>query len=126
MSDQVSPVVSLRGATKTYRRGKLDVVALSEVDVDVEGGDFMAIMGASGSGKSTLLNVLGTLDRLDAGSYALDGQPIASLDDEALSRLRSKKLGFVFQAFHLLPRYDAAAAKLAWERTIEFFKKNVR
>jgi putative ABC transport system ATP-binding protein len=103
----VPPVVSLRSARKSYRRGKQEVTALSDVDVDVESGEFMAIMGASGSGKSTLLNVLGTLDRLDGGSYALDGQPIAQLDDEALSRLRSKKLGFVFQAFHLLPRYTA-------------------
>ena len=101
------PVVSLRAARKSYRRGKLDVTALADVEVDVERGEFVAIMGASGSGKSTLLNVLGTLDRLDAGSYALDGEPIASLDDGALSLLRSKKLGFVFQSFHLLPRYSA-------------------
>jgi putative ABC transport system ATP-binding protein len=105
--DSPLPVVSLRSARKVYRRGSLDVAALDDVDVDVDGGEFVAIMGASGSGKSTLLNVLGTLDRLDAGSYAWDGEPIATLSDEALSRLRSRKLGFVFQSFHLLPRYTA-------------------
>src|SRR5690242_5175176 len=105
--DTPPPVVSLRGARKVYRRGSTDVAALDDVDVDVDSGEFVAIMGASGSGKSTLLNVLGTLDRLDAGTYALDGETISQLDDEALSRLRSRKLGFVFQSFHLLPRYTA-------------------
>lgn len=80
---------------------------LVDVTLRVHAGEYLSIMGASGSGKSTLLNVLGTLDRLDTGSYELAGRRVDTLDDETLSRIRARTLGFVFQSFHLLPRYTA-------------------
>ena len=83
------------------------MLALDDVELAVCAGDYVAIVGVSGSGKSTLLNVIGTLDRLDAGDYLLDGTPTTELDDAALSALRGLKIGFVFQSFHLLSRYTA-------------------
>lgn len=101
------PVAELHDARKEYRRGNSLVTGLDHVDFSVFRGEYLAVVGASGSGKSTLLNVLGTLDRLDAGSCRIDGQSIEGLDDDQLSRLRSLKIGFVFQSFHLLPRHTA-------------------
>ena len=101
------PVVELLGARKVYRRGTTEVPGLDRVDMFVFRGEYVAVVGASGSGKSTLLNVVGTLDRLDEGSYRIDGQPTAGLADSDLSRLRCLKIGFVFQSFHLLPRHTA-------------------
>jgi len=101
------PVVELLGARKAYRRGSAVVQGLDQVDLFVFRGEYVAVVGASGSGKSTLLNVIGTLDRLDEGCYRIDGQSIEGLDDTELSRLRSLKIGFVFQSFHLLPRHTA-------------------
>jgi putative ABC transport system ATP-binding protein len=80
------------------------VHALEEVDLDVSRGEFLAVMGPSGSGKSTLLAILGCLDRPTRGEYAIEGVPVSSLDDRALSALRNRSIGFVFQAFHLLPQ----------------------
>jgi putative ABC transport system ATP-binding protein len=102
-------MITLRGLTRHYQVGDQTVRALDGVDLDVPEGDYIAIMGPSGSGKSTLLHLLGCLDRPTAGSYRLDGAEVGALDDAALAEVRSKKIGFVFQFFHLVPRLDAAA-----------------
>jgi putative ABC transport system ATP-binding protein len=99
--------LALSGIEKTYLLGDTVVRALRGASLSVEPGEMVAIMGASGSGKSTMLNVIGTLDRADAGSYVLDGEAIESYDEVQLSDLRNRKIGFVFQAFHLLPRDTA-------------------
>jgi predicted ABC-type transport system involved in lysophospholipase L1 biosynthesis ATPase subunit len=92
-AQRTAPVVRLRHARKAYSRGATTVDALADVSLTVRRGEFVAVMGASGCGKSSLLNILGTLDRLDAGSYELDGVAIESLDDDALSALRSRVMG---------------------------------
>lgn len=97
-------VIELREVWKTYRMGDQDVHALAGVDLNIESGSFWAISGASGSGKSTMLNLLGCLDRPTSGTYALEGQDIASTTDDELSDLRLKHLGFVFQSFNLIPQ----------------------
>lgn len=103
------PVVRLEGVEKVYRMGEIEVRALRGVSLELVRGEMVAIMGASGSGKSTTLNVIGTLDRPTAGRYYLDGEPVEALDEIELSALRNRKLGFVFQSFHLLPRDSALA-----------------
>jgi putative ABC transport system ATP-binding protein len=100
-------LLALSGIEKTYLLGDTVVRALRGASLSVDPGEMVAIMGASGSGKSTMLNVIGTLDRADAGSYVLDGEAIESYDEVQLSDLRNRKIGFVFQAFHLLPRDTA-------------------
>ena len=97
-------MIELSGVQRHYLTGGQRVTALAGIDLTIEQGEYVAITGASGSGKSTLLNLLGCLDKPSAGSYRLDGDDTAGLDDEALSRLRSRRIGFVFQSFHLLPR----------------------
>ena len=98
------PIADLRGISKTYFKpdGSVLVEALKDVDMVLEGGQYLAIMGASGSGKSTLMNILGCLDRPTEGAYLLDGRDVATLDDDNLSRVRGRKIGFVFQAFNLI------------------------
>jgi putative ABC transport system ATP-binding protein len=103
-----SPLVSLRDATKRYPRGARDVIALAGVSLDIQEGEKLAIMGASGSGKSTLLSLLGCLDRPTSGEYFLDGEPVAGLDDDRLSHIRNRQIGFVFQSFHLIPELTVA------------------
>jgi len=100
-------MIELRGVTKTYRMGKVEVQALRGIDLDVASGEFIAIMGASGSGKSTLMNIIGCLDVPSEGSYRLDGIDVARLSDDELAKIRNRKIGFVFQSFNLIPRTTA-------------------
>jgi putative ABC transport system ATP-binding protein len=100
-------IVSLRSVTRTYRTKDIEVPALVDASLEVAPGEFVAIVGASGSGKTTLMNVVGCLDRPTSGICAIDGTDVAGLDDDALARLRSRTIGFVFQSFNLLPRTSA-------------------
>jgi putative ABC transport system ATP-binding protein len=102
-----TPVIQLRNLARTYQSGEVEVKAVRGVTLDIERGDFVAIMGASGSGKSTLMNTLGCLDQPTSGEFLLDGIAVADLDRKALAKLRNKKLGFVFQSFNLLARTSA-------------------
>ena len=101
------PVIKVENVTRTYRVGDVDVHALRGVDLTIEHGEFVAIVGSSGSGKSTLMAVLGCLDRPTSGRYFFDGIDVAALDEPELARIRSERLGFVFQSFNLLPRTSA-------------------
>ncbi len=103
----MSALITLDHVSKTYQTGDIAVHAVREVSLDVGGGEFVAIMGASGSGKSTLMNILGCLDRPTGGRYVLDGVEVSELDRDQLADLRNRKLGFVFQGFHLLSRTSA-------------------
>lgn len=94
---------------KVYKNGSIEVAALKHVNLSIEKNEFVSIMGPSGSGKSTLMNLIGCLDRSTSGTYELDGVNISSLDDIALAKIRNLKIGFVFQAFNLLPRINALA-----------------
>ena len=97
-------MIELKSIRKTYRQGSTAIHALDGIDLHIAQGEFIAIMGPSGSGKSTLLNVLGGLDRPDSGHYRLAQDEISALDDDAASDVRNRRIGFVFQSFHLLPR----------------------
>jgi len=100
----VADTIRLEGVARRYRTAGQVVNALDGIDLAVAAGEFVAIVGASGSGKSTLLNILGCLDRPDEGRYLLDGDDVAGFDDERASDTRNRRIGFVFQSFHLLPR----------------------
>jgi len=104
----VNPVVAVRGLRKVYNiEGGEDVVALRGVDLTIDPGEFVAVMGPSGSGKSTFMHIVGLLDRPTAGTYHFAGHEVSALDADALADLRSRALGFVFQAYNLLPRTTA-------------------
>jgi putative ABC transport system ATP-binding protein len=102
-----APVIQLYQLAKTYKTGEVEVKAVRGVNLDIQRGDFVAVMGASGSGKSTLMNMLGCLDQPTSGDYELDGVGVAGLDRKQLAVLRNRKLGFVFQSFNLLARTSA-------------------
>ena len=101
------PIIRIEHVTRTYHVGDVDVHALQDVNLTVQGGEFVAIMGSSGSGKSTLMSVLGCLDRPSSGKYYFDGVDVAGLEEPERARLRSERLGFVFQSFNLLSRTSA-------------------
>jgi len=97
-------MIHLEKIRRIYEIGNQSIHALDAVDLDIQAGEFVAVMGRSGSGKSTLLNMLGCMDRPDAGGYFLEGKNISAMDDDELSAIRNQYMGFVFQSFHLLPR----------------------
>jgi putative ABC transport system ATP-binding protein len=112
------PIIELHGVTRVYDTGRVQVAALAGVDFRVAEGEFVAIVGPSGSGKSTLMNVLGCLDRPTSGTYHLAGVDIGGLSDDGLAQLRSRRIGFVFQSYNLLPRtsaLDNVAAPLMYQ-----------
>ena len=100
-------MLEVKNASKVYGQGDTEVVALNDVSLQVNGGDFIAVMGPSGSGKSTLLNVIGGLDRLSGGEVVLDGKRIDNLDENALVEIRRGRIAYVFQQYHLLPSLTA-------------------
>jgi putative ABC transport system ATP-binding protein len=102
-----STIIRLEHISKTYGAGETQVQALKNINLVIEEGEYCAIMGASGSGKSTMMNVIGCLDRPTAGSYYLDDSDVSQLSDQELAQIRNRKLGFVFQQFHLLPQLSA-------------------
>ena len=104
---QARPLITLSGVTKVYRMGEIEVQALRGIDLAIQEGEFVAIMGSSGSGKSTLMNLIGCLDQPSAGSYLLDGVDVAGLNDDQLAAIRNRRIGFVFQSFNLIPRSSA-------------------
>jgi putative ABC transport system ATP-binding protein len=100
-------MISVSHIGKIYKSGEVETVALDDVSFHIKKGEFVAIMGPSGSGKSTLMHIIGALDTPTSGSYILDGQEVGNLNDDELAEIRNKKIGFVFQAFNLLPRTSA-------------------
>ncbi|WP_044480193.1 ABC transporter ATP-binding protein [Paenibacillus antibioticophila] len=97
-------MITLSDITKVYKNGPLEVEALSQISLQINEGEFVAIMGTSGSGKSTLMNIIGCLDIPTSGTYVLDGQEVQTLNEDELSKVRNRKIGFVFQSFNLLGR----------------------
>ncbi len=102
----MSSVITIKDLNKTYKNGSVEVHALKDVNLEIQHGEFIAVMGQSGSGKSTLMNILGCLDRPTSGEYLLEGINIKDQSQDELSLIRNKKIGFVFQAFNLIPRTD--------------------
>src|SRR5262245_23833351 len=100
-------MLSMKAIKKVYRTDLVETHALSELTLDVSAGEFVAMMGPSGSGKTTFLNVAGLLDTFEEGRYALDGEDVSRLSDNQMSRIRNRKIGFVFQSFNLIPDLDA-------------------
>lgn len=103
----MSLVIKIRGIVRDFPLGQEIVKVLKGIDLDIERGEYVALMGPSGSGKSTLMNILGCLDTPTAGTYELNGQDVSSMSDDELAEIRNKEIGFVFQTFNLLPRTTA-------------------
>lgn len=102
------PFITLRDLCRHFQVGDETVHALNHVNLDIQAGDYISVMGPSGSGKSTLLNALGLLDQTNAGSYRLEGRELTTLPEEQRAQVRREKIGFIFQSFHLIPRLSAA------------------
>ena len=102
-------LIQLKGIERIFHLGDSQVNALRHVDMNIARGEYIAVMGPSGSGKSTLLNLIGLLDRPDAGTYKLEGRDVTTLDPDEQAKVRSERIGFIFQSFHLVPRLTAAA-----------------
>src|SRR3989338_3404736 len=102
-------LIQLNGINRTFTLGDSQVHALRHVDLNITRGEYIAVMGPSGSGKSTLLNLIGLLDRADAGTYQLEGRDVTTLNSDEQAKVRSERIGFIFQSFHLVPRLTAAA-----------------
>jgi putative ABC transport system ATP-binding protein len=105
----VESLIQLNSIARTFALGDSKVHALRDVNLNILPGEYIAVMGPSGSGKSTLLNLIGLLDRADAGTYHLEGRDVTTLDQNELAKVRSERIGFIFQSFHLVPRLTAAA-----------------
>ena len=103
----MEPLIRVQDLHKIYNPGENEVRALDGITLEIERGEFVAIVGHSGSGKSTLMNMLGCLDIPTTGNYFLDGQDVSRLSDNQLSDIRNKKIGFIFQGFNLIPNLDA-------------------
>lgn len=106
-SENMTKLIELKGINKTYKNGDQELRVLKDIDLEVEKGEFVAIMGPSGSGKSTLMNVIGLLDRPTSGDYFLEGQEVGNLSEKKLARVRNEQIGFVFQQFFLLSKLNA-------------------
>ena len=106
MTDNSRPVAELRDIRRTYTMGNTAVHALAGIDVSFGAGEYWSIMGSSGSGKSTLLNILGGIDRPTSGEYVVNGHEISTLDDDELSQMRGREIGFIFQSFNLIPQLN--------------------
>ncbi len=102
-----NPIITVKNVSKIYHTGEVETKALDDISFEIKKGEFVAIMGPSGSGKSTLMHILGALDKPTVGKYILDGENVENLNDDDLSDIRNRKIGFVFQAFNLLPRTSA-------------------
>lgn len=102
------PLIALSGIERTFQLGDSTVHALARIDLSIDAGEYVALLGPSGSGKSTMLNLLGLLDRPDAGVYRLEGRDVTTLSADEQAQVRSQRIGFVFQSFHLVPRLTAA------------------
>lgn len=107
MAEETEPIIKVNNLSKVYSTGGLETIALKDASFEINKGEFVAIMGQSGSGKSTLMHILGALDLPTSGSYMLDGEDVSKLKEDELARIRNRKIGFIFQAFNLLPRTSA-------------------
>ena len=106
-SENMTKLIELKGINKAYKNGDQELRVLKDINLEVEEGEFVAIMGPSGSGKSTLMNVIGLLDRPTSGDYFLEGQEVGNLSEKKLARVRNEQIGFVFQQFFLLSKLNA-------------------